>query len=137
MLLALVLLGGLGFFWGMGMAIRDARKGASQADVVGVVTDYEMREQAPADEHCEVQVAYTFDVDGQTLSGSATQRLDRYQAEQACAGYSAGTLLVFYDPTNPDESWLESKSGNIVVPMLVAGSGAAVAGTALLFYTAS
>lgn len=137
MLIALVLLGGLGFAWGMGMALRDGRKGASQASGVGQVTDYAMREQAPTDEHCEVEVAYTFKVGDQSYSGSATQRLERYQAEQTCAGYSAGTLLVFYDPTNPEESWLESRSGNVIVPLLVAGLGAAVAGTALVFYTAS
>lgn len=137
MLLALVLLGSLGFFWGMGMAIRDGRKGASEAGVVGAVTDFEMREEAPTADHCEVHVAYTYEVDGQTHSGSAIQRLDRYKAEQACAGYGAGTLLVFHDPTIPAESWLESRSGNVIVPMLVAGLGAAVAGSALVFYTAS
>ncbi len=137
MLLALVLLGSLGFIWGMGMAIRDGRKGAKECGVVGAVTDFEMREDAPTDATCEVQVVYTFEVEGHVHSGSATQRLDRYKAEQTCAMYGAGTLLVYYDPTNPDQSWLESKSGNIIVPMLVAGLGAAVAGSALVFYTAS
>lgn len=137
MLPALVLLGGLGFLGGMGMAIRDARGRGKEESVVGAVQRFEMSEEAPTDEHCDVQVAYTFEVKGQTFSGSATQRLERYKAEQACAGYQAGTLLVFYDPTNPAESWLESKAGNVIVPMLIAGLSASVAGAALVFYTAS
>lgn len=137
MLLALVFLGGLGFFWGMAMAIRDGRKGANESGVVGTVTEFELREQGPTDPQCQVFVHYTFEVEGKTYSGNCTEQMDRYKAEQTCASYGAGSLLVYYDPENPDNSWLQSKSGNIIVPLLVAGLGASIAGAALVFYTAA
>lgn len=136
MLLAVIILGALASFWGLGMAIRDGRGRANEAGAVGTVSDFELSEEAPTDDHCQVRVAYSFEVEGQSHSGSITQRLDRYKAERACADYQAGTLLVFYDPANPDDSWIEPKTGNIIVPMLVAAAGVSAAGTALVFYNA-
>lgn len=136
MLLALAALGALGLFWGIAMAVRDGRGRAHEAGTLAQVSDFEMREQAPTDDHCQVQVSYSFQADGQQYTGQVTQELDRYKAERACADYEAGTVFVFYDPANPQDSWLQPRTGNIIVPMLVAAAGASLAGVSLVFYNA-
>ena len=81
-------------------------------------------------------MAYRFEVDGQAHTGKVTRRLDRYTAERTCADYEAGSIYVFYDPAKPEESWLAPRTGNIIVPMLVAAAGASLAGVSLVFYNA-
>ncbi len=136
MLLALAALGALGLFWGIGMAVRDGRGRANEAGTLAQVSDFAMTEEAPTADHCQVQVSYSFEVDGQRHTGQATQELDRYKAEQACSDYEAGTIVVFYDPANPQDSWLKPRTGNVIVPILVAAAGASLAGVSLVFYNA-
>jgi hypothetical protein len=136
MLLAVIILGTLGFVWGLGMAVRDGRGRTKEAGVLGSVQDVEMTSAAPSDDQCQVRVTYSYEVNGEPYQGSTTRSLDRYKAEQVLAEYQAGTVYVLYDPELPTETWLEPKTGNIIVPMLVAALGSAAAGVAMIFYTA-